>query len=410
MKRRLLYQMRNEWRSNIWMIIQLLIVSVILWGIFWLFIELIAVKNRHFGYDLTDVYVADIKFVPKTSSTFQPYDSAHSYYTDRALLRGRINSLPCVELTGMGFNCMPYNYNYSGMPVEYTEADSTYRYNGNNRAMTPDVVRIMRLEGLNGETPEELASILERGEILLSDFDYSFYNPAPGPECFVGKDVMINRDSTYIRRVGATVHGIHRTDYESIFGGVVITPVGDNDWAAQFIIRVKPGMGKEFMETINAEMLEQGNVYLSNLQSINRMRDVAHVDITNIVRNMSACAGFLLIVIFLGFLGTFWFRTQQRVAEIAVRMVNGATRRDIFRRLLTEGMILLITATVPAIIIEYAIIRGEVLSWGLTGGYTFAYISIPVTFCILTVMIIAGIWMPARKAMNINPATALKEE
>ena len=296
------------------------------------------------------------------------------------------------------------------MPVEYTEADSTYRYNGNNRAMTPDVVRIMRLEGLNGETPEELASILERGEILLSDFDYSFYNPAPGPECFVGKDVMINRDSTYIRRVGATVHGIHRTDYESIFGGVVITPVGDNDWAAQFIIRVKPGMGKEFMETINAEMLEQGNVYLSNLQSINRMRDVAHVDITNIVRNMSACAGFLLIVIFLGFLGTFWFRTQQRVAEIAVRMVNGATRRDIFRRLLTEGMILLITATVPAIMIEYAIIRGEVLSWGLTGGYTFAYISIPVTFCILTVMIIAGIWMPDRKAMNINPATALKEE
>ena len=35
--------------------------------------------------------------------------------------------------------------------------------------------------------------------------------------------------------------------------------------------------------------------------------------------------GFLLLNIFLGLLGTFWFRTQQRRSEIALHKAHGAT-------------------------------------------------------------------------------------
>ena len=48
--------------------------------------------------------------------------------------------------------------------------------------------------------------------------------------------------------------------------------------------------------------------------------------------------GFLLLNIFLGLLGTFWFRTQQRRSEIALHKVHGASDMSIFTRLISEGL------------------------------------------------------------------------
>ena len=50
----------------------------------------------------------------------------------------------------------------------------------------------------------------------------------------------------------------------------------------------------------------------------------------------------LLLNIFLGLLGTFWFRTQQRRGEIALHKAMGATDGAVFGRLMSEGMFLLL--------------------------------------------------------------------
>ena len=34
MKRKLIQQMRNEWRSNIWMMVELAIVAIVVWAMF----------------------------------------------------------------------------------------------------------------------------------------------------------------------------------------------------------------------------------------------------------------------------------------------------------------------------------------------------------------------------------------
>lgn len=55
--------------------------------------------------------------------------------------------------------------------------------------------------------------------------------------------------------------------------------------------------------------------------------------------------GFLLLNIFLGLLGTFWFRTQQRRSEIALHKAHGASDMSIFVRLISEGLLLLLLIT-----------------------------------------------------------------
>ena len=142
------------------------------------------------------------------------------------------------------------------------------------------------------------------------------------------------------------------------------------------------------------------------------MRDVAHLDINILIRNFVICAVFLLIVIFLSFLGTFWFRTQQRVGEIAVRKVNGATRGNILSRFFGEGLALLCVASIIAVALDFALISliEEYVFQALGVGTSILHIGIAVTFAVMALLIIAGIWLPARKAMNVNPALALKDQ
>lgn len=410
MKRQLITQMRNEWRSNICMILELTIVGVVLWSSMTLFIYLISVRMQHYGYSTEDLYHAEVKYVSGKSSAYKSYDdSAHSYFTDLAQIRSKLAENPYVEMTGLGSNSMPYNFNFSGTIIEYQDKDSVYSYMGKQRYVTPEVVRMLRLEGYNGETTEQLAQIIERGDILLSNFDNEDSEDMTDGKYFVGKDVTVSRDTTRRCHVGGMAYGIHRSDYENLFRGVIYYPL-NTGWGNELIIKVKSGKGRDFMETVTTKDTEHGNVYLSNLQSLDNMRDSAHRDIATVVRNYAVCAVFLLIIIFLGFLGTFWFRVQQRTPEISIRIVNGATRGDIFRRFLSEGMLLLIMATAISTGVEALLMHYQIGNWGMTMGDYIPWLAMSVSVVLLTIMIVAGIWMPARKAMAINPASALKDQ
>ena len=123
--------------------------------------------------------------------------------------------------------------------------------------------------------------------------------------------------------------------------------------------------------------------------------------------------GFLLLNFFLGLLGTFWFRTQQRVSEIAIRMVNGATRSSIFGRLIGEGLLILTVVTVVAIgfdiLISYLELNqwlngNKYLSWGRTS------LCVLISYVLMAIMISVGIAFPAYRAMHIQPTEALHDE
>ncbi|MDE6306532.1 MAG: ABC transporter permease, partial [Muribaculaceae bacterium] len=116
---------------------------------------------------------------------------------------------------------------------------------------------------------------------------------------------------------------------------------------------------------------------------------------------------FLMVNIFLGLLGTFWFRTQQRTSEIAIRRVNGATRRSIFRRLIGEGLLLLTIVTPVAAIIDINLALTEIVSWL---EWPRMIVSVIAVYIIMALMIVGGIYFPARKAMNTDPAEALHDE
>ena len=155
-----------------------------------------------------------------------------------------------------------------------------------------------------------------------------------------------------------------------------------------------------------------GNLFLTKVSSFRDIRHTFQLDDVNTLRNYLVAMGFLLLNIFLGLLGTFWFRTQQRKGEMALMMAVGGSKQSVFYRLLSEGWLMLLLVTPLAIGVDFYIAKSE-----LTPSWYFSTFSVGrfmlcegITLLLMALMILAGIWFPARQSMKIQPAEALHEE
>jgi putative ABC transport system permease protein len=150
------------------------------------------------------------------------------------------------------------------------------------------------------------------------------------------------------------------------------------------------------------------------MRSLESSREECQRNIAITQRNITVCAVFLLVAVFLGFLGSFWFRTQQRVPEIALRKVNGATPRQIFSRLISEGLILLVIGVIIYTPIYYYLlitdVTVEIRSELISNSNLPNIVSYVLSILVLAIMIVAGIYFPARRAMKVQPADALKDQ
>lgn len=417
MKRNLLAQMRNEWRANIWLIVELAVVSVVVWASAWLITEIIANHFGEDGYSTKDVYTAKVHFINPDSEAYTEYpDSLHSYVTDLKMLMANLRAKPQVEVLGIGVNADLYQYNYSGNSILMDERDEVgdsmihYAFYGNTRRLSPEIPYVYHMEGPDGTTAAQLSDALKRGEYLVSTYDYCYQNSAP--EKFLGKEVVLGNDSARRVRVGGVAYPLRRTDYEPT-DGVLIAPLSQDEviYGTSILVRVHPGEGKAFVESLTKSDKKIGNVYIVNFESFEKRRPMANQWINQTIRYNLIVTAFLMMIIFIGFLGTFWFRTQERVGEIAIRKACGAADRDIMRRFLGEGMLMLGIASVIAIGLDILFLKTEVISQSVGLSHNWApWAGMGCTLLLTTLIVCIGIILPARKAMKTDPAVALKDQ
>ena len=139
---------------------------------------------------------------------------------------------------------------------------------------------------------------------------------------------------------------------------------------------------------------------------------------TDKVNSQAIVVLFLLVNVFLGLIGTFWFRTRRRRGEIALRLAMGSTKSQVFRLLTGEGLLLLTLVTLPAMILcynigvaEFTIGRTELIStWPVKWTFIRFLLGSLGAWLLIALMVMVGIWFPARQAMKIQPAEALHEE
>lgn len=239
-----------------------------------------------------------------------------------------------------------------------------------------------------------------------------------------------NGDSvTIIKQMGKTGafrsyrYGVEEPWFFYHLGENMIKAEFADNWS-QIVFRVKPAAdGPDYREKFLREIapkLDTDNAFVADAAPYTEQQlqfEVMNGD-TDKVNSQAVVVLFLLVNVFLGLIGTFWFRTRRRRSEIALRMAMGSTRGGVFRLLIGEGLLLLALVTLPAMVVcynvgmaEFTIGRTSLIStWPIEWSVIRFLAGSLGAWLLIALMVVIGIWFPARQAMKIEPAEALHEE
>lgn len=123
---------------------------------------------------------------------------------------------------------------------------------------------------------------------------------------------------------------------------------------------------------------------------------------------MAAFSAIALLLAAVGIYGLIQYSVATRTKEIGVRMAVGAQRASIFRMILGEGLKLALTGLALGVVVAIPIGRASSsLLFGISASDP-PSLAVGV-FLLLGVSVLASFW-PARRAMNIEPVAALRNQ
>ena len=118
------------------------------------------------------------------------------------------------------------------------------------------------------------------------------------------------------------------------------------------------------------------------------------------------CSAFLLAAI--GIYGLMAYSVEQRTQEIGIRLALGAQSSQVKYMVIRQGMLLAIIGVVIGVSAALGLGRFiSTLLFGVTATDPLVFVGVPV---LLTVVALAAVWLPARRASAVDPIIALRYE
>jgi len=119
-------------------------------------------------------------------------------------------------------------------------------------------------------------------------------------------------------------------------------------------------------------------------------------------------AGLALVLASIGIYGVLSYLVGQRTQEIGVRMALGAKQSDVLRMVLGDGARMTLVGVIIGVVA--ALVLTRLMASMLFGVKP----TDPVTFvgvaAVLFAVALLACYVPARRAMNVNPVEALRHE
>lgn len=409
----------NERRINIWLIVEFILVFCILWFCFDFLSTTVQNYLRGTGFDIENTY--RITLSQKRGEAAVELDPEMTELHMTLLVKERISRYPGIEALSFSRHSIPNVLSSSGGSYRIeSDSTNTMLY---FRDVTPEFFEVFRIP-------------LQRGEIFDWPDDtkvnrWVFYPDGSGKigDYPVEEVHSVNNGDRPDRKY--TVAGYTyplRSNFFDPFSAGVFRPMGSSYFRlrqdTEITVRVRPEIYRDFPEKFRKEMAEQlniGNYYLASIRSFADMeKDAAYQNgISGKLNSIFAITAFVIVNIFLGILGSFWFRTQSRRSEIGLRIALGASKRKVKNLLLGETLLLLSLAAIVGTLICLHIGSTELIQdlgipytdrqkMGIGGEQDF--INFGLTFAFLALVSIVSVWYPASQASKTQPAEALHEE
>lgn len=417
---------KAQFRSNSWVLAELLVVFVVMWFMADYFLMQGVLMNRPVGFKLDNVYQAVVSLRPAESPSFIQYEEgSEEPLQNFERIIERIGRHPDVEVVGLSYYSLPYTFSNMGDGIRR----DSIRLNVRNMMVSPDYLQVFGIHSAEGEFPEEMARKLSElvstkdlmisGELARSLFDRTD---------ILGKEVYMSGDSIP-KRIVVVTEPVRNDEYDAGDMNVFFTRMDltamQREWGmkesdftdVQVTFRTRPGStlpdyAQHFLKEMKLQ-LKAGNFWVSDIKRFENIRAdfLANSKETNNRKLFSALGVFFLVNVFLAVIGTFWFRVNRRRSELGLRMAVGSTRSGIQTLMIGEGVVLLTLAALPALLVCANLVWMDLLSATVMPAGTLRFLVVSlITWATLALTIILATWYPSRKASHLEPAEALHYE
>ena len=409
----------NERRINIWLLLEYVLVFCLLWFCSDFLYTTAKTFLQPTGFDTEHTY--QVVLSQKTGDAAQELPPEMDEYSMALTLMERLKRYPAIEAVSMSDrNSIPYNLSRNQRTVRI-DTDSMFMFNVWDRRVSSGFFDVFRIDLSHSAQfdPQDEGS---KNKLILVPDNKGNFGQTPVEQVHALGNY--NQEPDRYRAIGYTTP-LKSNPFDSYRPAVFFYLHRDNMRVQREIsIRVRPEADHNFVEQFKKEMSEQlniGNYYLSSVVSFEKKKQDAYYysGTDNELNSIYSVTIFLIVNVFLGILGSFWFRTQSRRSEVGLRIALGASPGKVRSLLLGETLLLLSVAAIAGTLICLHIGSTDLIE---TIGIPYTdreemgigieqdFINFGLTFGFLALVSVIAVSYPARQAARTQPAEVLHEE
>ena len=334
-------------------------------------------------------------------------------------LIARVRALPGTKNAAL-VNALPLNGRFSAYAADAEDHPRNPRDPAFvlwESVITPDYLRTIGIPLLRGRefAAADSAPSAPAVTLVTASTAKKFW-PNQDP---IGKHVKRSWTNAWVTVVGV-VGDVSENSLASrlpaYFDGAVYDPYGNNIGAGggSFPVEISLVMRTSNTQANYADLLRRTVAGLNPevpVSEVQTLRAVVTESVSAPRSTMSLFTIFAALALVLGTVGIYGvvsYSVAQRTSEIGVRMALGAQRRDVLRLVMGHGTRLALVGVAAGIAGAFAATRAMAsLLYGVTATDPLTFIAVAV---LLTAVTLTASYIPARRAMRVDPMVALRHE
>jgi putative ABC transport system permease protein len=225
----------------------------------------------------------------------------------------------------------------------------------------------------------------------------------------LGKRVRSWRDENQLREIVGVVADVRYYGRDDELRGLVYVPHAQNTWRSMALNVRTHGNPAALITSIRGQIKAvDKDLAVANLRTMTSVlhQSVASRRLSMLLLLLFAIAAAALAAV--GIYGVLAYAVAQRRHEIGIRMTLGAPAAEVFRMVLGQGIMLALIGIAIGLAAAYGLTRLMAsLLYGVTATDPLTFVLIPAM--IIVVSLLAS-YLPARRAMKVDPMIALRYE